>query len=137
MSEPTVIEREAIEVPFAASEDALADIAVAWPAAWERLETLLGDLHGRHFYGAFYPETEEYRACVEIGEHDLVPELERGGLPGGIYLRKRIKGEPPALYEQIGPAVDELLQLGKADPSRPTIEHYRRRDEIDVLLPVL
>ncbi len=137
MSEPTVVEREAIEVQFVASEHALADIAAAWAAAWERLETLLGDLHGRRFYGAFYPETEEYRACVEIGEHDLLPELERGGLPGGAYLRARIRGEPPALYEQIGPAVEELLQLGTADPTRPTLEHYRRRDEIDVLLPVL
>ncbi len=137
MSEPTLVEREAIEVQFAASEDALADIPAAWAAAWERLEALLGDLHGRHFYGAFYPETEEYRACVEIGEHDLVPELERGGIPGGTYLRKRITGEPPGLYEQIGPAVDELRELGKADQSRPTLEHYRRRDEIDVLVPVV
>jgi hypothetical protein len=32
--------------------------------AWERLEATTG-LRGRKFFGAFYPATGEYRACVQ------------------------------------------------------------------------
>jgi len=40
------------------------------------------------------------------------------------------------VYEQIGPMFDALAREAPPDPSRPSIEHYRRRDEIDLLLPV-
>jgi hypothetical protein len=40
---------------------------------------------------------------------------------------------PPEIYDRIPGAAEAL---GPRDPSRPIIEHYRRRDEIDVLLPV-
>lgn len=40
------------------------------------------------------------------------------------------------VYERIGPTFDELVQTHKPDESRPSLEHYRRHDEIDVLLPV-
>lgn len=59
--------------------------------------------------------------------------LEEGDLPGGRYRRERLRGEPPELYDRIPAAVEAL---GAGDPTRPVIEHYRRRDEIDVLLPV-
>ena len=52
-------------------------------------------------------------------------------LPGGLYTRERLRGEPPEVYDRIAGAAE-----GPRDPSRPIIEHYRRRDEIDVLLPV-
>jgi hypothetical protein len=45
--------------------------------------------------------------------------LESGRLPGGRYLRTRLRGEPRQL-----------------DESSPSIEFYRRHDEIDLLLPV-
>ena len=79
----------------------------------------------------------DYRACVEVREGDeLVPGLESGTLPGGRYLRARLRGEPPGIYEQIKPTFDELLAEMKPDESRPSLEHYRRHDEIDLLLPV-
>jgi hypothetical protein len=31
---------------------------------------------------------------------------------------------------------DELVRKQKPDASRPSLEHYRRRDEIDLLLPI-
>jgi hypothetical protein len=57
-------------------------------------------------------------------------------LPGGRYLRTRLRGEPPELYARIGPTFDKLVGLAAADESRPSIEFYRRHDEVDLLLPV-
>ena len=57
-------------------------------------------------------------------------------LAGGNYLRVRIEGEPPAMYEQIGPAFDAMATKADQDPSRPSIEFYRRRDVIELFLPV-
>ena len=80
----------------------------------------------------------EYRACVQLQESDDPSglSLETGQLPGGRYLRERIRGEPPALYERIGPTFEELLKHTTSDETRPSIEFYRRVDEIDLFLPV-
>jgi hypothetical protein len=95
-------------------------------------------LRGRKFYGAFYPATGEYRACVQAQEGDdpATLGLESGRLPGGRYLRTRLHGEPPQVYERIGPTFEALAQTTHPDESRPSIEFYRGRDEIDLLLPV-
>jgi DNA gyrase inhibitor GyrI len=80
---------------------------------------------------------DDYRACVEVREGDEpVTGLEHGSLPGGRYLRARLRGEPPAVYERIGPTFDELVRERKPDETRPSLEHYRRHDEIDLLLPI-
>lgn len=74
---------------------------------------------------------------MEVREGDeLVPGLDSGTLPGGRYLRARLRGDPPAVYERIGPTFDELTREAKPDRSRPSLEHYRRVDEIDLLLPI-
>jgi len=62
--------------------------------------------------------------------------LESGTLPGGRYLRARIRGEPPEVYEQIGPTFAALVKAARPDETRPSIEVYSHRDEIDLLLPV-
>jgi Integron-associated effector binding protein len=132
MSDFHEIERDEIEVQFVRVPDGLEHIR----RAWDELEAVV-PLRGRHFYGAFDPVANDYRACVEVREGDeLVPGLESGKLPGGRYLRARLRGEPPAVFERIGPTFDELIQHTKPDESRPGIEHYRRFDEIDLLLPV-
>jgi hypothetical protein len=127
------VDREEIEVMFLRTPD---DVAEMGPA-WEKLETLVGT-RGRKFYGAFYPATDEYRVCVQTREGDDPAELglETGKLPGGRYLRARLRGEPPAVYERIAPTFDALVRLATPDETRPSIEFYRRRDEIDLLLPV-
>ena len=104
---------------------------------WERLETVVG-LRGRKFFGAFYPSTGEYRVCVQAREGDDPGALglETGTLPGGRYLRARLRGEPPEVYERIGPIFDALAKAARPDKTRPNIEFYRHRDEIDLLLPV-
>jgi hypothetical protein len=68
---------------------------------WERLETLVS-LGGRKFFGAFDAPTEECRVCVQTRDDDPAGlGLESGSLPGGRYLRARLRGEPPAVYERI------------------------------------
>ncbi|HEU5244863.1 MAG TPA: GyrI-like domain-containing protein [Gaiellaceae bacterium] len=133
MSDFSEVERDEIAVQFVRVADGLANIR----RAWDELETVVM-LRGRHFYGAFDPVAKDYRACVEVREGDEpVPGLESGTLPGGRYLRARLRGEPPAVYEQIGSTFQELERQARQDESRPSLEWYRRRDEIDVLLPIL
>ncbi|MFZ0342341.1 MAG: GyrI-like domain-containing protein [Gaiellaceae bacterium] len=132
MSEFQEIEREEIAVQFVRVPDGLEHIR----RAWSELEAVV-TLRGRHFYGAFDPVANDYRACVELRKGDeLAPGLELGTLPGGRFLRARLRGEPPAVYERIGQTFDDLTRQATPDESRPSLEHYRRRDEIDLLLPV-
>jgi len=132
MSEFVEVEREEIAVQFVRVPDGLDEIR----RAWNELETVVA-LRGRHFYGAYDPIADDYRACVEVREaDDLVSGLESGTLPGGTYLRARLRGEPPGIYERIKPTFDELMRQAPADESRPSLEHYRRHDEIDLLLPI-
>jgi hypothetical protein len=50
--------------------------------------------------------------------------------------RMRLQGEPPAVYELIAPAFETLAKRADHDHTRPGIEFYRRRDVIDLLLPI-
>jgi hypothetical protein len=132
MTEFAEVEREEIAVQFVRVPDGIAHIR----RAWAELEAVVA-LRGRRFYGAFDPVADDYRACVELREGDEpVPGLESGTLPGGRYLRARLRGEPPAVYERIGATFDELVRERKPDATRPSLEHYRRHDEIDLLLPI-
>jgi hypothetical protein len=132
MSEFVEVERDEITVQFVRVPDGLEHIR----RAWDELEAVVS-LRGRHFYGAFDPVANDYRACVEIRDGDeLVDGLESGTLPGGRYLRARLSGEPPELYERIGPTVETMERETTPDESRPTLEWYRRYDQIDLLLPI-
>jgi integron-associated effector binding protein len=132
MSDFAEIQRDEIAVQFVRVPDGIEHIR----RAWDELETVVA-LRGRRFYGAYDPLADDYRACVEVREGDaLVPGLESGTLPGGRYLRARLRGDPPAVYERIGPTFEEMGREAKQDESRPSLEHYRRHDEIDLLLPV-
>jgi hypothetical protein len=128
----TEVEHEPIAVQFVRVPDGLDEIG----RAWNELEAVV-TLRGRHFYGAYDPVADDYRACVDVREgDDLVAELESGTLPGGRYLRARLRGDPPEIYERIKPAFDALMQEAAADETRPSLEHYRRHDQIDLLLPI-
>jgi hypothetical protein len=73
---------------------------------------------------------------VREGE-DPALGLESGTLPGGRYLRARLRGEPPEVYERIGPTFAALVKAARTDETRPSsIEFYGHRDEIELLLPV-
>src|ERR1700751_1126464 len=103
MTDFVEVDREAIAGQFVRVPDGLEHIR----RAWDELEAVV-DLHGRHFYGAFDPVAENYRACVEVREGDeAAPGLDSGTLPGGPYLRARLRGDPPGIYERIGPTFQE------------------------------
>ena len=108
--------------------------------AFDRLERALGDIKGRKFYGYYAPDEREYRACVAMREGDdpAAKGFTRDTLPGGTYLRARLKGEPPQLYARIGPAFDDMGNANETkDFMRPWIEFYRARDEVDLFVPIL
>ena len=127
------VEREPTPVLFVRCADELPEMQ----ATWARFEELVG-LRGRKFFGAYYPQTKEYRVCAQLREGDDAQALgvETGELPGGRYLRARLQGEPPAVYVRIGPIFTALLERETPDETRPSIEFYRRHDEIDLLLPL-
>jgi len=127
------INRDEIQVMFLRSPD---DPAAFGPL-WERLEALVG-LRGRKFFGAFIASSNEYHVCVQMKEGDdpAALGLESGTLPGGRYLRARLHGKPPGVYERIGPTFKALMKVAHADETRPEIEFYRSFDEIDLLLPI-
>jgi len=128
------VQRDEVTVMFKRVVDEPAAIG----RGWAELEEAVGSLHGRKFYGAFDAAAREYRVCVEIRDNDDPDALglELGKLPGGRYLRVRLRGEPPAVYDLIGPTFEKLAGRADSDPSRPGIEFYRRRDVIDLLQPV-
>jgi DNA gyrase inhibitor GyrI len=74
---------------------------------------------------------------VHEGDDLAAIGLEVGELPGGRYARVRLKGEPPDLYDLIGPTFERLTERPDRDPTRPGIEFYRRHDVIDLLLPIV
>jgi hypothetical protein len=124
---PELVEREQTRVEFVSCADEIEKIR----AAWSHLEEIV-PLRGNHFFGTF--DGSAYRACVEV--RDRTFGLEPGTIPGGLYARSRLRGEPPAVYELIAPTLDELAAAVEVDGTRPFIEHYRRHDEIDLLVPV-
>lgn len=117
-----------------------ADMAGKGPkAAFDLLESRLGTLKGRKFYGSFRvtPTGEEYFACVARADTDE-PEklgLESGTIPGGWYARRKLVDWESHLAE-LPKLFDVLAQGQEVDPSRPSLEFYRSRSELHLLLPV-
>src|SRR4029453_10668239 len=89
-------------------------------AAWERLESIV-PLQGRKFFGGVEGGTA-YLACAERNEGDDPDALglESIVLPGGRYLRERLRGEPPDVYDEIAPTVPDARRAGGArrDPAQ-------------------
>ena len=58
------------------------------------LEDALGSLRGRKFYGSFDPTTSQYAVCVVLrqGDDPRALGLQPGTIPGGKYVRVRLKG---------------------------------------------
>jgi GyrI-like small molecule binding protein len=115
----------------------VADEQEAISRGMAEVEELVG-LRGRKYYGAFALDGDEYRVCVQLQQGDDPDSLglEVGTLPGGRYARVRLVGEPPDVYDIIGSTFEALAERADRDPSRPGIEFYRRRNVIDLLLPV-
>lgn len=130
---PDRISRSDVSVMQQSTIDDLPHIQALWPT----FEELVG-LRGRKMYALIDTAQKTYTVCTPIREGDD-PEhfgLAAGVLAGGSYLRGRIVGEPPGVYESIGPGLAELQAIGPVDPGRPLVEFYRRRDQIELWLPL-
>ncbi|MEU8181292.1 hypothetical protein AB0B85_00505 [Micromonospora sp. NPDC049044] len=101
------------------------------------METLLGSLRGRTFLGVF-DNSGIYRCCVQIraGDDSDRLGLQSGVVPGGQYLTATVRGPQPAAYALLTPTFEQLRRSGDPDDARPNIEHYRRHDRIDLLMPI-
>jgi hypothetical protein len=99
-----VVEREPTKVMFVAAPGDPVDDPEPARAAFLRLETVVG-LRGRKFFGVHLDDVDEYRACVAVRDGDDADELGLAAwtIPSGRYLRGRIRGEPPDVYDRIGP----------------------------------
>jgi len=130
---PTTIDLEDIPILYRACADELP----AMQAAWASFEAAVG-LRGRKFYGIFDPVAREYRVCVKTREGDDPAALEarEGTIPGGRYLRVSLTGEPPEVYSLIGPSFQRMEAETDVDQSRPFVEFYKRRDRIELLVPI-
>jgi hypothetical protein len=128
-----VIERDPVTVLLKTCRDELAEIQRLWP----EFEQLVG-VRGRKMYATVNVAAGTYTACTPLRPDDD-PEALRvvvGELPGGLFRRGRLKGEPPAVYGVIALGVEELVAAGPVDPARPVVEFYKRRDEIELWVPV-
>ena len=114
-SQQVVVERAETPVLFKRVADEIGAIR----QGMQEVENAVG-LHGRKYYGAF-DNDGEYRVCVQLREDDdpQALGLEVGTLPGGRYARERLTGEPPEVYELIGPTFHRLSNRPDRDPSRP------------------
>ena len=132
-SQQVVVERAETPVMFKRVADEPGEIS----RGMQEVEEAVG-LRGRKYFGAF-DTSGEYFVCVQLREDDdpQALGLEVGSLPGGRYALQRLTGEPPDVYDLIEPTFQRLSQRPDRDPSRPAIEFYRRRNVIDVLLPVV
>ncbi len=106
-------------------------------AAWDRLEHGLPSLKGRKFYGAFSYPDGPYRACVAVRSDDDEAKLglTRWTIPGGVYLRRRLvdwQEDPDRIRRTFG----EMAKQVRPDDRRPTVEYYRRHDEVLLYLPI-
>jgi len=125
-----------VTVMLERTRDEIAAIGELWP----RFERLVG-LRGRKMYALVDLDAGSYAACTPVLADDdpAAFGLEVGVLPGGWYLSARIVGDPPGLYERIGPAMRALAALAPADaadPSRPLVEYYRRHNQVELWVPV-
>jgi hypothetical protein len=135
VGDAVVVDREDVRVMLRRTSDDQESIT----RTWAEVETAVGSLRGRKFYGVFDPATKEYRVCVQMQDGDEASALglEEGAIAGGRYVRERLEGQPPAVYSLIKPTMERLAGRPDRDPSRPEIEFYRRHDVIDLLVPVL
>lgn len=107
-------------------------------AAWPAFEGAFDSLQGRRMLGLVYGGTSVYRlSCVRLErDRENALGLDETTIPGGDYLRLRLRGEAPDVYGQISDAFDVLFALANHDADRPHIESYRREGEVDCLVPI-
>lgn len=122
----------------ALSRDVALDVDVV-QAAWPEFEEGFDSLQGRRMMGLVFGGNNVYRlSSVRLDrDDDNTLALNKTTIPGGSYLRLRLRGNAPEIYGQISPAFDALFALADHDSTRPHIEYYKREGEVDCLVPIL
>lgn len=120
------------------SRDVPLDLA-AIQKAWPEFEHGFDSLRGRRMMGLVYPATNIYQmSSARLDrDRDNTLMLDETVVPGGTYLRLRLRGEAPTVYEQIADAFAVLFELAEHDSSRPHIESYRSEGVVDCLVPTV
>lgn len=95
-------------------------------------------LRGRKMYARADELQNTYTVCTPMkpSDHPESLGLSTGVLRGGTYLRGRLIGEPPSIYDRISLGMQELRSLVDSDESRPLVEFYRRHDQIELWVPI-
>lgn len=119
----------------ALSRDVPGDLATV-QASWPAFEGAFDSLQGRSMMGLVFDDVYRLSSVRIDRDVDNPLGLDETVIPGGTYLRLRLRGAAPEVYGQIGPAFDELFARADHDAERPHIEHYRREGEVDCLVPV-
>ena len=110
--------------------------------AIDTVEEKLGkDLKGRKCYGVINGQGDQmdYRACVVIWPEDNPSQLglEVGEIPAGKYARERVRDfDYRTDVPKVVQTFERLAQEFEVDETRPSLEFYRRHDEILVNLPI-
>lgn len=110
--------------------------------AVDSVEEKLGHkLTGRKCYGVSTEDESglHYQACVAIQEGDDPASLglTPSEIPGGKYAKDRIRPwdyrkDVPKLIEKF----EKMTQEHEADKTRPSVEFYRRHDDLILYLPI-
>ena len=131
---PRVLERPEIPVMQRTTVDDGDHIHSLWPWFEERV-----GLRGRKMYALIDTARATYTVCTPVREEDdpASLDLQTSVLPGGRYLRGRLVGQPPELYDAIPGAMTELEAGAARDRSRPLVEFYRRHDQVELWVPIL
>jgi hypothetical protein len=115
------------------------DLSNQIPTTFNDLESRLDTLQSRKFYGTFNDMDGIYQACVAIQEGDDPTSLglKVGVIAGGLYARAKVMDWAKNV-KKIGEQFEQLAEdyKGRIDNTRPSIEFYRRHNEVICLLPI-
>jgi hypothetical protein len=134
LAAPDRIERRDVVVLQVICPDRAPDIGRAWTSIERMVE-----LRGRRMYGRVDPWRDTYSVCTPVRDSDDPDRLglEVGTLRGGSFLRGRLVGDRGRLRDQLADGLAELRRVAPLDDSRSVVEYYRRRDDIELWLPIL
>ena len=139
MGAPTVL----TEKPFEVARVQAPGGPEGAPEAFMRLEERMDSLRGSRMYGLLYPgEPTAYYACLRLDDdHSDDLGFDRAEVPGGLYGRRLVRdwedkiSELPEIFDHLQA---DLLEAGfLRDFTRPSLEFYRRSNELLIMMPVL